>query len=345
MLSLVRTEAATVAIDHLSRPPPPRPHRPPGPGQRPGPRPRSWSLALPGIDREPAADPLRAGAHAGEAEMAGRDGPRRRSRAPSSMTARRMPSATRPTSQPDRVGGRVLDDVVERLLARSGRGSSSTSFGSRSVELAASTTTGRPIRPWTRRGLAAQRGDEPVVLEAAGPELEDQRPHLGQGVALEVAQRVEPLPWRGDGSWSSSSSMLRVMRVIVNSAWVTESWSSRARWARSWPGGELPGLAPEVGLEALAFAQVADGRPGRPRTGRRVDGDARATSTGIVAVDGGGAEAGRDQVVLAGRDELRPVSVRLAACDGGSHDVREVRSPTTRRPASRTGRSRARSRT
>ena len=46
---------------------------------------------------------------------------------------------------------------------------------------------------------------------------------------------------------------MRVTRVMLNSAWVTESWSSRARWARSWLRRQLAGLAAQVALEALPF--------------------------------------------------------------------------------------------
>ena len=78
-----------------------------------------------------------------------------------------------------------------------------------------------------------------VLLEVARAELEDQRPHLGQRLALEVAQRRQ--------------LRLGRRRVAVdeelgrpgdeghqNSAWVTESWSSRARWARSWLDASSP---------------------------------------------------------------------------------------------------------
>ena len=70
-------------------------------------------------------------------------------------------------------------------------------------------------------------------------------------------------------------------RVMLNSAWVTESWSSRARWARSWLEASSPAWRRRSVLEALALADVA---------GRAVDAGERAvdvvpselTSTGTV---------------------------------------------------------------
>ena len=58
-----------------------------------------------------------------------------------------------------------------------------------------------------------------------------------------------------------SSSVVRVTRVMLNSAWVTESWSSRARWARSWLEAELAGLPPQVVLEAARVSLMSRVEP------------------------------------------------------------------------------------
>ena len=44
--------------------------------------------------------------------------------------------------------------------------------------------------------MGPERPDQAVLLEVAGPELEDQRPHLGERLALEVAQLSQLRPGR-----------------------------------------------------------------------------------------------------------------------------------------------------
>ncbi len=87
--------------------------------------------------------------------------------------------------------------------------------------------------------MGPQGLEQAVVLEVAGPELEDQRPHLGERLALEVAQRAELLLRRRRVAVDEQLRAPRD-RVMLNSAWVTESWSSRARWARSWLDASSP---------------------------------------------------------------------------------------------------------
>ena len=128
------------------------------------------------------------------------------------------------------MGRRVLHDVVERLLADPVEAVLDL-VRQPLVELGLDDDR-QPDPALDGRRLAPEGGHEPVLLEPAGAQLEDERAHLGERVALEVAQRGEPLP-AAAGSLVSSSSMLRVIRVMLKSAWVTESWSSRARWARS----------------------------------------------------------------------------------------------------------------
>jgi hypothetical protein len=105
-----------------------------------------------------------------------------------------------------------------------------------------------------RRGGLEGAG-QPVLLEIARPELEDQRPHLGEGFALELAElgQLRP-PHRRRGRGASRPE--RETRVIEKSAWRHRVGSSRARWAPFPAGGELAGLAPEVAFEAVAVADI-----------------------------------------------------------------------------------------
>ena len=138
---------------------------------------------------------------------------------------------------PDLLAAGVLDDVVERLLGDPVQ----RLLDRRSA--AARSGRSRP-RPAARSDPAARRvglegADQAVLLEVAGAQLEDQRAHLGQGLALEVAE-LRQLLARAVRVRSRSISMERDTSVIENSAWVTESCSSRARWARSSPAASSP---------------------------------------------------------------------------------------------------------
>ena len=83
----------------------------------------------------------------------------------------------------------VLDDVVERLLRDPVE---DLLDGERQPLVERALDDDRQPDPTLeRRGVGAQRAGQAVLLEVAGPELEDQRAHLGQRLALEVAELGE----------------------------------------------------------------------------------------------------------------------------------------------------------
>ena len=110
---------------------------------------------------------------------------------PSSVTSRRTPSGTRPTSSRTCARAGVLDDVVERLLGDPVE--RLLDLDRRPLRQLGLDHDRQPDPPGQRRRVRAQRLDQAVLLDVARPELEDQRPHLGQGVALQLAQRDELL--------------------------------------------------------------------------------------------------------------------------------------------------------
>ena len=111
--------------------------------------------------------------------------------------------------------------------------------------------------------MRPQRLDQAVLLDVAGPELEDQRPHLGQRVALELAQRDELLghlrrvlvEQELDRARQERHREQRLGHRVVELAGEVRALLGR---------GELRGLAPEAALQPLALAR----RRG-PRRARR----------------------------------------------------------------------------
>ena len=73
---------------------------------------------------------------------------------------------------------RLLGDPVERVL----------DLDRESLDAVGDDGDREPDPALERRGVRAQRADDAVLGEAARPELEDQRAHLGQGVALQLAE-------------------------------------------------------------------------------------------------------------------------------------------------------------
>ena len=191
------------------------------------------------VTRERGADPVRP-APASRPARGGRRGRVAGSKPlPSSSIRSRTPPPAASDVDADLPGGGVLDDVVERLL---GDPVEHLLDGQRQA-----LRRGRSRRrsagrsgPGARRVWVLSARTRPSCSRLPGPQLEDQRPHLGQGLALEVAQldRAARAPRPGRGP--SSISIERVTRVMENSAWVTESCSSRARWARSSPAASSP---------------------------------------------------------------------------------------------------------
>ena len=89
----------------------------------------------------------------------------------------------------------VLDDVVERLL---GDPVEDLLDRQRQPLVEVALDDDRQPDPALQGGAVGLEGtDQPVLLEVAGPQLEDERPHLGEGLALEVAQLAELRPRRG----------------------------------------------------------------------------------------------------------------------------------------------------
>ena len=174
---------------------------------------------------------------------------------PSSSTRSRTPPSTGRDLDPDLPGGRVLDDVVERLL---GDPVEHLLGRQRQPILEVALDDDRQPEPaLQRRRVGLERADEAVLLEVARPKLEDQRAHLGEGLALELAQLAELARAPPPGRVSSSISTERDTRVIENSAWVTESCSSRARCARSSPAASSPAWRRSSRLEPDLVADVA----------------------------------------------------------------------------------------
>src|SRR3954447_3555826 len=81
----------------------------------------------------------------------------------------------------------VLDDVVERLLRDAVQ--RLLHIDGRTLRQVGLHDHGQPDPPGERRSMRPERGDQTLLLDVAGPELEDQRPHLRERVTLEVAQR------------------------------------------------------------------------------------------------------------------------------------------------------------
>ncbi len=138
---------------------------------------------------------------------------RDRSPPPSSRTARAARPAVALQRDRDRRGARVLDDVVERLLRDAEERPPRPPAGSRSTSSSASIAIGEPGPPLHGRAVGPERPHQALgSSRLAGPELEDEGPHLRERVALEVAERRRAVRGTADGSRSTSSSMLRRRR-------------------------------------------------------------------------------------------------------------------------------------
>ena len=233
-------------------------------------RPR-WSCPAPGSLR--ARRRSRRSFPPGRASRPARGGrrARRRRRSPCRRRAirSRTPSAAAADrSTPDLAGRGVLDDVVERLL---GDPVEDLLDRERQALREVALDDDRQADP------ALERGGVGLAAPASRPSC-SRLPGRSSKISARISasasrwrSRSEPsFSLAAAGSRSTRSSVVRVTRVIEKSAWVTESWSSRARWARSWLDGQLAGLAAQVALESLALADVAGRRRGCRRTGRRI---------------------------------------------------------------------------
>ena len=241
--------------------------------------------------REPAADPLGAGAHPGEPEVAVRDRSRVEPLAVVGTAQARRSPAVRPSSTAHLARGRVLDDVVERLLGdpvedRPRRRAAGARRGRRSRR-----RSGSPIRPssaaacvrsaWIRPSCSRLPGRSSKMSARISASASRCRSRSSREL------RLRRLPGRGRAAARPS----RDTSVIENSAWVTESCSSRARCARSSPAASSAGLAAQVALEPLALAlqalplaQVADRPVGAREAPSTVIGTAEISVGNVRAV-------------------------------------------------------------
>jgi hypothetical protein len=87
-----------------------------------------------------------------------------------------------------------------------------------------------------RRALLAQGHHQTLLGQGPRPQLEDQRPHLGQRTPGQLGQVGNGTPSGADSSkpaFASDSWAARACMVIENRAWLTESCKSRASRDRS----------------------------------------------------------------------------------------------------------------
>ena len=141
--------------------------------------------------------------------------------------------------------------------------------------------------------MGLDRADEPVLLEVAGAELEDQRAHLGERLALELAQLGELGPRRIGVAVEEHLHRARHERhreQRLGHRVVQLAGQMRALLA----GGELAGLLAQAALEPVAVGHVA-GRAVRPREAAVLDhADAVDLDEDLVAV---GMEEGQARAV------------------------------------------------
>ena len=127
------------------------------------------------------------------------------------------------------------------------------------------------------------RADEAVLLEVARAELEDQRPHLGERLALELAQLGELRPRRVgvaveqhlDRARHEGHREQRLGHRVVQLAGEVGALLA---------GGELAGLLAQPALEPVALGHVPGGAVG-PREAAVLDhADAVDLDEDVVAV-------------------------------------------------------------
>ena len=106
--------------------------------------------------------------------------------------------------------------------------------------------------------MRPERPDQAILLEVAGSQLEDQRPHLGERLALEVAQLAELRPGRRRVAVEQHLHRARHeghREERLGDRVMELAGEMRALLA----GGQLTGLAPQLPFEPIAFADVARG--------------------------------------------------------------------------------------
>ena len=168
---------------------------------------------------------------------------------PSSVIA--QPDAARDPAElePDLARPGVLDDVVERLLRDPVE---DLLDRQRQALVERALDDDRQADPALERGrVRPQRAGQPVLLEVARAELEDERAHLGQRLALEVAQLDELGPGGGRDRGRAAS------RPSATRGSSRTAPGSPSRAARG-PGGRAPRRRPAR----------PPGAAGRARAGR-----------------------------------------------------------------------------
>ena len=193
---------------------------------------------------------------------------------PSSSMRSRTPD-TRPTHlDADLPGSRVLHDVVERLLGDAVQGLLDRQREPLVAERALDHDR-QPDPALEGRGMGLERPSQAVLLEVPGPELEDERPHLREGLALQLAQLGHLGPGRLDvavqqqldGPRDEGHREQRLGDRVVELA---------REMGPLLAGRQLARLATQVALEAVAVADVP---------GRAMGPDERAVGHHADAVD------------------------------------------------------------
>ena len=234
--------------------------------------------------------------------------------APSSMTAMPDPVRHATDDQLDGVGRGVLDDVVERLLTDPVEAVLDL-VRQPLVELGLDDDR-QPDPALDGGRLAPEGGHEPILLESAGPQLEDERAHLRKGVALEVTQGGEPHARRGrvlgeqqlDAPGDQGHAEERLRHRVVELTGQVGTLVAR---------GQLARLAAQVGLEAFPFAQVAHRALGARELAIALDGHARYLGRDRRAIEMAQEDPGTDKVVLALR-ELAQASLAASKDEGST---------------------------
>jgi hypothetical protein len=132
----------------------------------------------------------------------------------------------------------VLDDVVEGLPARSGRGPPrSAAAGVR--QACSRPRSGARAGPGARRCGSAGARHRPSCSRLPGRSSKISARISARASRWRSAQLGELGP-AASGSRSRAARTERDTSVMEKRAWVTESWSSRARWARSSPAASSP---------------------------------------------------------------------------------------------------------
>ena len=155
---------------------------------------------------------------------------------------------------PDLPGRGVLHDVVERLLGDAVEdllGRQRQAVGQVALD-----DDRQPEPALEGRRVGLERAHEAVLLQVPGPQLEDQRPHLGEGLALQLAQLGQLLAGRvrvAVQQHLDRAGHERHREQRLRDRVVQLPGEVRALLA----GGQLAGLSAKLALEPGLVADVA----------------------------------------------------------------------------------------